>query len=145
LAGTHDEIWKATQWPKSPKNHDYRYWNCAPEDQQINYPLGGEEIVLINLTPAGSPVRFRLPKQDLQLLVRLQVGAMMFAPMNIDTVIIDFSNSTLSIVRRALISAKADVRQLELGTWPQGTSMELTEEMKQHAAKLRQAREAHHG
>ncbi len=139
LAGTYDEKWKAEQWPKSPKDHDYRYWNCAPEDQQIDYPQGGEEIALINLTPSGSPVRFLLPKQDLQLLIRLHVGAMMFAPMNIDTVLIDFATGQLVIVRRALVSARTGVRQLELGTWPPGTAMELSEELKtEHAARQTQ-------
>lgn len=125
LAGTHDEAWKRSQWPKSPQDHDYRYWNCAPEDQQIDYPQGGEPITLLNLTPGGGIVRFALPAQDLQLLVRLQVGAMMFAPMNIDTVIVDVGNATLSVVRRALISARTEVRALELGTWKKGTAMEL--------------------
>lgn len=138
LAGTYDAAWKQTQWPKSPMDHDYRYWNCAPEDQQIDYPTGGEEIILANLTPAGSPVRFQLPTQDLQLLVRLDVGAMMFAPMHIDTVTIDFATSTLSIVRRALVGARAGVRQLELGTWPAGTSMQV-------AAQPQQAQEQRHG
>ena len=130
LAGTHDHAWKATQWPKSPKDHDYRYWNCAPEDQQIDYPVGGELIGMINLTPGSStecPVHFTLPRQDLQLLVRLQVGAMMFAPMHIDTLIIDFKAGTLTVVRRALVSAAADVRQLELGTWPSGTAMSFVD------------------
>jgi hypothetical protein len=146
LAGTHDAAWKATQWPKSPLDHDYRYWNCAPEDQQIDYPQGGEEVTLVNLTPPLAPlavgpnagqrptVRFALPKQDLQLLVRLEVGAMLFAPMHIDTVIIDFATGTLSIVRRATISAKAPVRKLELGTWPPGTTMQLGSQAQQNAA-----------
>jgi hypothetical protein len=126
LAGTHDDAWKATQWPKSPKDHDYGYWNCAPEDQQIDYPQGGEQIGLINLTPGSNtehPVAFTLPQQDLQLLVRLHVGAMLFAPMHIDTVIIDFKAATLTVVRRALVSAGIETRKLELGTWPEGTAI----------------------
>jgi hypothetical protein len=125
-AGTHDDAWRASQWPKSPKDHDYGYWNAAPEDQQIDYPVGGEQIGLINLTPGGNtetPVSFTLPQQDLQLLVRLQVGAMLFAPMQIDTVIIDFKAATLTVVRRALVSAAANVRLLEVGTWPLDTPM----------------------
>jgi hypothetical protein len=121
LAGTHDEQWRAQQWPKSPTDHDYGYWNCAPEDQQIDYPRGGEAIVLVNLTPAaasnGEAVRFALPRQSMRLLVRLNSGAMHFVPMNIDTIIVDFAKTTLSIVRRALVSAESDVRKLELGTW----------------------------
>ena len=131
-AGTHDDAWKQTQWPKSPQDHDYRYWNCAPEDQQIDYPQGGEPISLLNLTPRGGIVRFELPRQDLQLLVRLHVGALMFAPMNIDTVIVDVGNATLGVVRRALVSARTEVRALELGTWPRGTAMELPDREARH-------------
>lgn len=125
LTGTHDEAWKQTQWPKSPLDHDYRYWNGAPEDQQIDYPQGGELVSLLNLTPGGGVVRFELPRKDLQLLVRLHVGVLMFAPMNIDTVVVDVGNAALSVVRRALVCARTGVRALELGTWPAGAVMEL--------------------
>ncbi|MFE8645557.1 DUF2169 domain-containing protein [Sphingomonas sp. NCPPB 2930] len=151
LAGTHDEAWKRSQWPRSPLDHHYRYWNCAPEDQQIDYPQGGEEIVLAHLTPSQhntQPVRFALPRQDLQLLMRLHVGAVLFAPMNIDTVILDFRAGTLAIVRRAVVSARAGVRQLELGTWPAGTALELDDDMRRQAEarKTTQKRKEHpHG
>ena len=131
LAGTHDEAWKATQWPRSPRDHDYRYWNCAPEDQQIDYPAGGEVIALANLGRAqggtGPLRRFALPRQDLQLLVRLEAGPMLFAPMHIDTVIIDLEADTLTVVRRATVSARMPVRKLELGTWPPGTQATATQ------------------
>ncbi|GKS75577.1 DUF2169 domain-containing protein [Acidovorax sp. SUPP950] len=148
LAGTHDERWKQTQWPRSPLDHDYRYWNCAPEDQQIDYPQGGEEVVLAHFTAAArhaGPYRFWLPRQDLQLLVRLKVGVLMFAPMHIDTVILDLEAGTLSIVRRAVVSAKADVRQLELGTWPAGTGVHLDEAMQKAAQARRNAQVAGRG
>ena len=128
LAGTHDAQWKAVQWPKSPKDHDYRYWNFAPEDQQIAYPDGGEQITLANLTPAIPPskgaepgnsqlVHFALPKQPLKVLVRMQAGPLLLMPMHIDTIVIDFADSSLSVVRRALVPADLEVRKLELGTW----------------------------
>ena len=132
LAGTHDARWKETQWPKSPRDHDYRYWNCAPEDQQIDFPVGGEEIVLANFTSAAlhkGPYRFLLPRQDLQLLVRMHSGVVLFSPMNIDTVVMDMGCGVLGVVRRAVVSAKAGVRQLELGTWPPGSGLALDGDM----------------
>lgn len=132
LAGTHDAAWKATQWPKSPLDHDYRYWNCAPLDQQIDYPQGGEVITLAHLTPnppaTGGGVRFALPRQDLQVLLRLHAGPLLFAPMHIDTVIIDMQAATLAVVRRAAVSARTGLRALELGTWPPGTPAHYTPE-----------------
>jgi hypothetical protein len=115
-----------------PRDFDFAYWNAAPEDQQIAYPQGGEKVMLVNLvepdagSSADGSMWFRLPKQDLKLLVRLHVGAVLFAPMHIDTVIVDLANQQLVIVRRAVVSAKAEVRQLELGTWADGTRMETT-------------------
>ena len=147
-AGSYNEIWKQTRWPKLPQDFDFGYWNSAPEDQQFDYPEGGEKIMLVNLIdpsdPAKSPdgtgsVWFKLPKQDLKLLVRLEIGAMLFAPMNIDTVIIDLEAMQLTLVRRAQVSAKADVRQLELGTWPDDTKMEATEAMAQWIAEQNQS------
>lgn len=121
LAGTHDDTWKAVQWPKSPLDHDYRYWNCAPEDQQIPYPEGGEEVALEHLTPSApdqtGTVRFALPRQDLSLLARLQAGPLLLLPLVIDTVVIDLQEATLALVRRALWPADLAVRQFELGTW----------------------------
>ena len=132
LTGTHGEAWKATQWPRSPRDHDYRYWNCAPEDQQIAYPQGGETVALIHLTPpagsGGDTMRFALPRQDLQLLLRLSAGPLLFAPMHIDTVIIDPEAATLTVVRRATVSARTGLRALELGTWPPGTRASLAPE-----------------
>ncbi len=127
-AGTHDDKWKQTQWPKSPKDHDYRYWNCAPEDQQVPYPQGGEQISLINLTPNpapdGGPIHFALPTEKLQVLVRLQAGPMLMMPMNIDTVVIDFASGTLSTTSRILIPTDLEVRKIEIGTAnPQGDGL----------------------
>src|SRR2546429_5215357 len=51
--------------------------------RSIDYPQGGEEVMLLNLIPADKYqgiFRFKLPTQELQLLVRLNVGVVMFAP-----------------------------------------------------------------
>lgn len=116
-AGTHDQAWREAQWPLSPKDHDYRYWNCAPDDQQIDYPEGGEVMTLVNLLPGHPQVAFTLPRQALQLLVRLGGGPMALAPMHIDTVIVDVAGASLHLVRRACVSARQPLRKLELGTW----------------------------
>ena len=73
-------------------------------------------------------MRFALPRQDLQLLLRLSAGPLLFAPMHIDTVIIDPEAATLTVVRRATVSARTGLRALELGTWPPGTRASLAPE-----------------
>lgn len=113
-AGTYDQAWKETRWPRLPKDFDFGYWNCAPEDQQIAYPEGGEEIVLENLH-AASRVRFCLPKSDLHLRARLNGGPRFVQAMKVDTVIFDMQAFKLILVHRLTVPAGADVRVLELG------------------------------
>ncbi|WP_153163309.1 DUF2169 domain-containing protein [Zoogloea sp. 1C4] len=116
LAGSYDEHWKQTRWPGLPEDFDFGYWNCAPEDQQIDYPQGGETVVLAGLHPGGE-VRFRLPRPVLKLLLHLDVGVPLFKPLLTDTLIFDFQAYELSVVQRAVVGAAAGVERMELGTW----------------------------
>ena len=116
LAGTYDDSWKQTRWPGLPEDFDFGYWNCAPEDQQIDYPGGGERVVLAGLHPNGE-VRFRLPRPDLKLLLHLDVGVPLFKPLVTDTLIFDFQAYELGVVQRAVVAAAAGVELMELGTW----------------------------
>uniref|UniRef100_UPI003A9571EC DUF2169 domain-containing protein n=1 Tax=Marinomonas gallaica TaxID=1806667 RepID=UPI003A9571EC len=104
------------RWPKLPLDFDFAYWNAAPKDQQIDYPQGGEDVVLIGLHPQGT-LRFKLPVPDIKLLLRLEAGVPLFKPMETDTLIFDMQHLTVSVVRRALVAAKAGIKQMELGTW----------------------------
>lgn len=116
LAGTYDEAWKQTRWPRLPHDFDFGYWNCAPADQQIEYPTGGEQVVLIGLHEGGE-VRFRLPRPALKLLLSLDVGVPLFKSMVTDTLIFDMQALQLIVVQRALVSASAEIAAIELGTW----------------------------
>jgi hypothetical protein len=62
LAGTYDQRWLDEVFPFLPADFNVRHFQSAPEDQQIDPPAGGEEVVLLNLTPAGR-VQFRLPRR----------------------------------------------------------------------------------
>ena len=59
-AGTYDQHWIDEVFPFLPADFDDRYYQAAPEDQWIDEPQGGEEVVLVNLTPEGR-TSFRLP------------------------------------------------------------------------------------
>jgi hypothetical protein len=60
-AGTYDQKWMDNTFPFLPADFDERYYQAAPEDQQIDYLQGGEEVELVNLTPEGR-TRFLLPR-----------------------------------------------------------------------------------
>jgi hypothetical protein len=61
LAGTYDQDWVDNEFPFLPEDFDVRHFQAAPEDQQVGEPAGGEDVVLLNLTPGGGRVRFQLP------------------------------------------------------------------------------------
>ena len=62
LAGTYDAQWQRTRYPWFPEDLDWRFFNAAPADQQIDgWWRGDETIALLNLHPAHASVRCRLP------------------------------------------------------------------------------------
>lgn len=69
--GTYDDAWKDNVFPFLPADFDERYFQMAPEDQQIGFPAGGTPVILVNLTPRGRE-EFRLP--DTALPIRLFRG-----------------------------------------------------------------------
>ena len=113
LAGTYDDAWKQSRWPRLPLDFDFGYWNAAPADQQIDYPTGGEEVALIGLHESGE-IRFRLPDNPPYALVRAYTGAILPRPMHLDTLIFDMQEMTLSCVYRMTLAAAAGVRGLEI-------------------------------
>ena len=62
LAGTYDKHWEETRKPLLPSDFDEHFYQCAPEDQQVNgFLKGGEVVELSNMTPDGH-LTFRLPR-----------------------------------------------------------------------------------
>jgi hypothetical protein len=61
FTGTYDQNWLDNIFPFLPPDFDNRYYQAAPPDQQIDYPQGGEAVILENLTPTGT-LAFNLPR-----------------------------------------------------------------------------------
>jgi hypothetical protein len=62
--GTYDDAWLRDVFPFLPKDYDERFHQCAPKDQQMAYPKGGELVTLLNMMAERPKVRFRLPRLD---------------------------------------------------------------------------------
>jgi hypothetical protein len=61
-AGTYDGKWQKERFPLLPEDFDERFFQSAPEDQQVvGFMRGGEKVELINLSPNGH-LTFDLPK-----------------------------------------------------------------------------------
>ena len=113
-AGTYDQAWKESRWPRLPQDFDFGYWNAAPEDQQIDYPQGGEELVLAGLTPGQQVWRCKLPEPAIHAVLRMQIGPIVRLPMRLDTLVLDFKAGTLSCVYRIHVAAQFGPRVLEI-------------------------------
>jgi hypothetical protein len=53
FAGTYDQQWLDHVFPFLPKDFDERYYQAAPEDQQVPLPKGPMEVVLSGFTADG--------------------------------------------------------------------------------------------
>lgn len=98
LAGTYDQDWIDNTFPFLPDDFDERYFQCAPEDQQIPFPAPFTPVVIVGMTPAGRE-EFRLP--DTALPVRVFRGA---------AVVLD------GLLRPDTLAFDCEARQLTL-TW----------------------------
>lgn len=127
LAGTYDNEWLKTQWPLPPMDFDHGFWNCAPVDQQIDFPGPGAQITLLNLHSPNEPPtdttrwppqadgrwRANLPPNELFALWRLNAGPMIDRPLNLDTLVVDMGTRQIYATYRAVLSARADLRVVE--------------------------------
>ena len=88
--------WLETQHPDLPDDFDFNYWNCAPDDQRIPFPLPGLGFVLTGFRPEGD-IRFTLPAHEGRLLLRAMSGHRMPLPMLLDTVEINTDTLTVAL------------------------------------------------
>jgi hypothetical protein len=88
FAGTYDQNWIDNIFPFLPADFDERYYQSAPPDQQIDFPNGGEAIVLLNLTPRGQTT-FKLPTISVPVTFHLRNGERNVKTAVIDTIILE--------------------------------------------------------
>lgn len=113
-AGTYDEKWQEEQFPFLPEDFDNRYFQCSPEDQQVDHPRGGEEVVLVNLTPEGRTA-FRLPGDlALPVVFLARDGRLTEVPAVADTLMIEPDRKRFMIVWRASFVIRRTIREVNL-------------------------------
>ncbi|PHM36458.1 DUF2169 family type VI secretion system accessory protein [Xenorhabdus innexi] len=112
LAGTYDADWLEHRHPYLPKDFDFRYWNGAPADQQIDWPDTDIAITLSGLTPNGE-LHINLPGHRPFILLRMQNGILLPVPMHTDTLIIDSEARTLHMTCRLNFKTALPVRVAE--------------------------------
>jgi hypothetical protein len=117
FAGTYDQKWLDERAPFFPDDFDFRYFQCAPADQQMPYPTGGEQVYLENLTPGGVK-RFQLPKLSVPVLFVPHRGDAKQQNALIDTVLIEPDRKRFMLTFRAsfpLGNSIFELRQIIVG------------------------------
>lgn len=99
FAGTYDEAWLADCFPFLPADFDNRYFQAAPADQQTEYLKGGEEVVLLNLTPQER-AGFRIPTLEVPVTFFLNKGGHETVHAVIDTLLIDTDANQVQLTWR---------------------------------------------
>ncbi len=87
-AGTYDQNWKDNIFPFLPPDFDERYYQAAPEDQQLPIPPGEQQVSLRNLTPEGY-LEFRLPHFEAPIHVFPKRGDREDLTAQVDTLVIE--------------------------------------------------------
>jgi len=108
FAGTYDQGWLDNIFPFLPPDFDDRYFQATSEDQQIAEPQGGEEVILLNLTPQGR-TRFRLPVQEVPVAFFRRDGETIHRRAALDTVLIEPDAGRICLVWRASIALRRNV------------------------------------
>ncbi|ALN58679.1 hypothetical protein GLE_3333 [Lysobacter enzymogenes] len=116
LAGTYDQAWLDQVFPRLPQDFDEAFFQCAPPDQRIAFPRGGERLELLNLTPGGGRRAFCLPSDlDLPMAAILAPSrAIVTLSPVVDTLVVDGDNGSFDLVWRASLPLKRSLR--EIGT-----------------------------
>lgn len=120
LAGTYDDRWLNEEAPFWPADFSYKYFQCAPEDQQIEHLQGGEEIELKNLTPDGLRW-FRIPQREMPVTFLVDGNNDIRTLADCDTLLIEPDQGRFSLTWRASLPLRRnlfEVKQTIVGELP---------------------------
>jgi hypothetical protein len=110
-AGTYDKDWIDNVFPFLPADFDTRYFQCAPEDQQVPHLGGGEPVVLINLTEDGRR-DFALPRFEMPVVFFRRRADRVETRGTLDTVVFEPEAGRFGMVWRAQLKLQRDIFEL---------------------------------
>jgi hypothetical protein len=110
-AGTYDQTWLEERAPFLPDDFDERYFQSAAEDQQMDYLSGGEEVVLLNLTPQGRSA-FRLPPGGVRVEVFYKNDDWTRLESVVDTLVLEPDLGRLMLTARARLPLRRSLHEI---------------------------------
>ena len=112
FAGTYDQAWLDEHFPFPPPDFDERYHQAAPADQQLAFPVGGQRIVLANLTPDGLR-SFDLPLLEAPVTVFPRRGDPESRNAELDTIVFEPDHDRFTLTWRLTRPLADDVSEIE--------------------------------
>ncbi|MCZ7604524.1 MAG: DUF2169 domain-containing protein [Planctomycetota bacterium] len=102
--GTYDKKWLKERFPAFAKDFDWTHFNAAPEDQQLDSFLRGDERVeLLNMHPRHPVLQLQLPRLRVRCIAREgDELAPREVQMNLDTLFIDAEKEELYLTWRGI-------------------------------------------
>jgi hypothetical protein len=119
-AGTYDKQWLDNVFPFLPKDFRDEYFQAAPADQWVDYPQGGEEAELVNLTPAGRTA-FLLPAMAVPFDFFRQTGERVTMTGPVDTLLFEPDQGRFTMTSRCALPLKKNIHEMRCavaGTQP---------------------------
>jgi hypothetical protein len=99
--GTYDERWQRERAPAPPLDFSFRSYNAAPDDQQVEGYLRGDEAVEITHLTRDGTLAFRLPgRRPAVTVTRRNSPRIIALTMNLDTVGVQADERRLVLVWR---------------------------------------------
>ncbi len=112
-AGTYDQDWIDNVFPFLPKDFKEEYFQAAPADQWIDYPKGGEEVELLNLTPQGKTT-FRLPTEKMRFEFYYKNGTQKKLKGVVDTLFLEPDLGHFTLCWRACLPLRRSLHEMRL-------------------------------
>ncbi len=113
-AGTYDDEWRENVFPFLPEDFDDQFHQCAPRDQQIPYPTGGEAVQLVHLLPGTRELSFPLPPLDRMGVRILRTDYSTEAPpAHVDTLLFETEAGRFSAVWRASTPIRRRIQEFD--------------------------------
>jgi hypothetical protein len=106
--GTYDESWLDNRVPLLPMDFDDRYFQASAPDQQIPYPVGGEPVEVVNLSPEGR-LSGQIPRTQIIVTFERKSGRITRRIANLDTVLLLPEDQRMCLTWRTRITAERDL------------------------------------
>ena len=110
-AGTYDQRWLDDVFPFLPGDFDERYYQAAPQDQQLPIPNGPVEVVLRGLTRDGAR-KFVIPHFEAPVHVLAKQGAVEDYTAKMDTIVLEPDKDRFTMTWRVTRPLRTSMHEL---------------------------------